>query len=228
MSWFTRGRKHRPADPAARGLVRAHRAEVRLDREILLPETSFDLAAGRTLAVTGPNGAGKTTLLRVLAGLTRPTAGQVRVGGLAPDERSAGFRRAVAALIGMPALARNLTLGEHLRLVATSWGDDLEQAGRRADDLLDALGIDRLVNRFPHELSSGQTQLFTLALTLVRPCDVLLLDEPEQRLDPDRLDLVAGLLERLAHAGTTVVLASHSARLVDRIADDRLEIGTAS
>ena len=194
----------------------------------LLPPVSFELEAGRTLAVVGPNGSGKTTLLRVLAGLTSPSSGTVTVGGGTPDERRPGFRSTVAALLGVPPLARNLTLREYLTLIGISWGVDQPLAERDAGNLLDELGIARLEARFPHELSSGQTQLYVLAVTLARPFRILLLDEPEQRLDADRLSLVGDALSRRQAAGATVVLASHSQHLVKRLTDQTLTLDDRS
>jgi ABC-2 type transport system ATP-binding protein len=203
------------------------RVEVSVGGETLLAPVSFSLGAGEALAVRGPNGSGKTTLLRVLAGLTRPTNGTVTIAGHSVDERDRAFRARVAALIGLPPLARNLTLREHLALIAASWGFGIADSGERADGLLHDLGINRLSSRFPHELSSGQLQLFALALTLSRPFEVLLLDEPEQRLDPDRLELVGGLLRAVVDGGASVILASHSQDLVDRIADSTVNVAEA-
>lgn len=207
--------------------ITAEQVSVTIDREVLLPPVSFSLDAGQALAVTGANGTGKTTLLRVLAGLIPPTAGTAMISGAVPDERRREFRALVAALIGTPPFARNLTLREHLTLVATSWGFSLVAAEVRADQLLGDFGIGRLASRFPHELSSGQTQLFTLALTLSRRFQVLILDEPEQRLDPDRLELVGGVLRGLVEDGVTLIMASHSNALVERVAERVLQLRDA-
>lgn len=205
-------------------VVRADEAGVVLGEQTLLLPVSFNLEAAHTLAVVGPNGSGKTTLLRVLAGLMSLSTGTVTVGGAPPDERQPAFRSRVASLLGVPPLARNLTLREYLTLIAISWGIGADEAARGADDLLEEFGIARLVRRFPHELSSGQTQLYVMAVTLARPFQILLLDEPEQRLDPDRSTLVGDALIRRKNAGATVVLATHSRLLVDRIADQVLTL----
>jgi ABC-2 type transport system ATP-binding protein len=207
--------------------VSAAGVSVAVDSEMLLAPVSFDLDAGETLAVVGSNGSGKTTLLRVLAGLTSPTAGVVMVAGDAPDDRKPAFRGRVAALLGLPPLARDLTLREHMVLVGASWGYTVDQAKERADELLDEFGITRLRSRFPHELSSGQAQLFALALTFSRPFEILLLDEPEQRLDLDRLSVVGGVLRRLADRGITIIMASHSRALVEQVTDRVLDITEA-
>lgn len=206
------------------GAISAVDVGVTRGEHLLLAPVSFALRPGQTLAVVGANGSGKTTLLQVLAGRLPASTGMVTVGGERPDERRPSFRSHVAALLGMPPLARDLTLREYLVLVGISWGRGVDEAEDHADEVLDELGLARLSARFPHELSSGQTQLYVLALTLVRPFDVLLLDEPEQRLDPDRLGLVGDALVRRRDQGATIVLASHSTTLVDGFADQLLTL----
>lgn len=204
--------------------VVADAVRVVFDGVSLLAPTSFRLGVGEALAVTGSNGSGKTTLLRVLAGMQRLSAGSVSVADQVPNPKEPGFRRCLAALIGMPPLARNLTLAEQLALVAASWGDSVPDARAHAAQALAEFEIGRLSQRYVHELSSGQTQLFALALTLIRPCEVLLLDEPEQRLDPERRALLAAALRSRREAGVTLVLASHSPELVQSVCDRTLQL----
>lgn len=178
----------------------------------LLAPVSLDIQRGEILAIRGANGAGKTTLLRVIAGMTPPTVGSVQLDGEPVSERTPGARRRIAALIGVPPLARDLTLAEHLTLIGRSWA--VEAAPEEALALLGQLTLGRFRDRFPHELSSGQTQLFMLALVLARPGDLLVLDEPEQRLDADRTRVIAALLREKAENGTAIILATHSDTLV--------------
>ncbi|NMA76113.1 MAG: ABC transporter ATP-binding protein [Actinomycetales bacterium] len=194
------------------------------DGGVLLLEATGTVGAGEILALTGANGAGKTTLLRVLAGLLEPTAGTVRIAGRAPDDRDRAFRTSLAALIGPPQTARDLTVAEHLRFIAATWGTPSAAAAMQAEQLLEELAIQQLGARFPHELSSGQTQLVALALTLARPARVLLLDEPEQRLDAHRLGLVSAAIRRRAEAGAAIVMATHSPRLREELAEAELAL----
>ena len=216
-----------PPDPASEP-VRFEDVGVVVEDSVLLLEATGSVRAGEVLALTGANGSGKTTLLRVLAGLLAPTAGTVRIAGRAPDDRDRRFRAALAALIGPPQTARDLTVAEHLQFIAATWGTPAAAAARSAQELLEELEITRLARRFPHELSSGQTQLVSMALTLARPAQVLLLDEPEQRLDAERLELVIGALRARAEAGTAVVIATHSPRLRQALADERLHLEEAA
>lgn len=210
--------------PSSDAMIFVRDVRVLIDREVLLPATSLTAQSGETVVLRGPNGSGKTTLLRVLAGLMPPTEGRVSVAGASVDVRDVRFRKRVAALIGLPPMARNLTLLEQLTMVGASWSGDVTNAQEDALNLLDHFQISHLQHRFPHELSSGQTQLFTLALTFARECDVLLLDEPEQRLDGDRLGLVYEKLTELRDRGTTMVIATHSDQLTDNFADHVLTL----
>lgn len=217
------------SSPRSLGLpaVLAEQVGVALRSGTLLAPVDVRLERGEVLAIAGANGSGKTTLLRAVAGLIAPTQGTVRVGGLRPDDRDRRFRSALAALIGPPQTARDLTVSEHLRFVAATWGADADDARATADGLLDELDIMRLADRYPHELSSGQSQLLAIALVLARPAEVLVLDEPEQRLDEDRLDLVIGALRRRADTGCSVLAATHSPQVLDTLADRRQVIREA-
>ena len=188
----------------------------------LLAPVSMTATRGNALVIRGRNGAGKSTLLRVLAGVRQPTHGTVHIDGHAVSERDPRVRRTVAAMIGLPPMAPDLTVHEHVLLVATTWVDDPDAAAELASAVLAELGLTELGTRFPHELSSGQTQLFGLALVLARPFDMLVLDEPEQRLDPEHLDTLIRVLRSRRDDGATVIVATHSSHLADQLSDHTL------
>lgn len=196
-----------------------------VDGVTLLPPTTVRCEAGQALVVRGHNGAGKSTFLRVLAGMRSPTTGTVTIAGARIARRDPAFRRRVAALIGLPPMASDLTVQDHVRLVAATWFPDRDTAESQAADVLGTLGLETLLHRFPHELSTGQQQLVGLALVLARPFDVLLLDEPEQRLDQERLAMVAEVLGRRRDAGAALVIATHSDLLAERLGDRVLDLG---
>jgi ABC-type multidrug transport system ATPase subunit len=192
----------------------------------LLAPISVTARRGEALIVRGSNGTGKSTLLRVLAGASKPSTGTVRIGGVAVVARDRDFRRRVAAMIGIPPMAPDLTVLDHVMLVATTWVDNPRAAAEVTHGVLTELGLNALGERFPHELSSGQTQLFGLGLVLARPFEVLILDEPEQRLDPEHLTTVIRILRARRDDGATLVIATHSPALADELADltVRLEV----
>lgn len=199
-------------------MIEVREVEVVSGAVTLLPSVSVTVGAGDALVVRGRNGSGKSTLLRVLAGTRAASTGSVRIGGAAVTDRDPGFRRRVATMIGLPPMAPDLTVRDHVQLVATTWLGEPAGAERLAAHVLDEVGLSGLGERFPHELSSGQTQLFGLALVLARPCDVLILDEPEQRLDPEHVEAVVRALRARRERGVTLVVATHSEALAEGLA----------
>lgn len=213
---------------APSNMVWAKDLAVQAGGETLLAPVSFEFGAGSVLAIRGANGTGKTTLLRAVSGLIPAIDGAVNVFGERPRPKDHTFRRRVATMIGLPPFATDLTVRDHLRLVASTWRGLRDRADDAADESLVELGIERLGSRFPYELSSGQTQLFGLAITLVRPADLLVLDEPEQRLDTDRIRLLARALESRRARGATMLLATHSEQLTAAVEARTLNLKACS
>lgn len=212
---------------ALTGVVRALDVSKTVHDTTLLAPVTLTADPGECVVLRGPNGSGKTTLLRLLAGLLEPTTGSVTIGGRPADERDPSVRAVVAALIGTPTTYRDLTLIDHLILIHSTWGGDRAIAEEHGERMLTQLGIAHLDDRFPNELSSGQEQLFRLALAFSRPATVLLLDEPEQRLDPDRRAAVAAMVRSRVDDGATVVMASHDPDLTASLASHIVDLAGA-
>ncbi|MCU1480729.1 MAG: transporter ATP-binding protein [Subtercola sp.] len=208
-------------------MIDVDRVGVSLGDVTLLAPVSVVVGRGEALIVRGRNGTGKSTLLRVLAGARKPTAGTVRIGDAVVDGRDRDFRRRVSVMIGLPPMAPDLTVFDHVMLVAATWVDR-EEAEGLSQSVIAELGLKRLGERFPHELSSGQTQLFGLALVLARPFEVLIVDEPEQRLDPGHIESVISVLRARRDRGATLVVATHSVALADGLADRTIYLETAA
>jgi ABC-2 type transport system ATP-binding protein len=204
-------------------LLVAHRVTKEIEGTVLLAPVDLAVRPGECVVLRGGNGSGKTTLLRVLAGTMDPSDGEATVDGTPADERTASVRRDVAALIGAPTAYRDLTLADHLVLVGATWGRGAE-GDEAAAAMLGTFEIGHLAERFPHELSSGQQQLFHLAMVLSRPARVLLLDEPEQRLDTHKRHLLGELLLERKAEGTALVVACHDPDLTEQIADRVLDV----
>jgi ABC-2 type transport system ATP-binding protein len=206
------------------GEVRAEGVGKTIDETTLLLPTDVSADPGECIVLRGPNGSGKTTLLRIIGGLLVPSTGTATIGGREADERDRTVRAAVAALLGAPTTYRDLTLVDHLVLIDSTWGGDPATSDDRGLALLDRLGIAHLDDRFPHELSSGQEQLFRLSLTFSRPASVVLLDEPEQRLDTGKRQVVAELIRERTESGGTVVMACHDPELTAALATRVVDI----
>jgi ABC-type multidrug transport system ATPase subunit len=208
-------------------VLRGAAVGLRIDEAVLLMPTDVELGTAECVVLRGPNGSGKTTLLRLLAGTVQPSEGKATLDGSPVDERDDLTRTAIAALIGAPATYRDLTLVDHLVLIGSTWGKVGPPADDRADEILELLEIGHLAQRFPHELSSGQQQLFHLSMVLVRPSSILLLDEPEQRLDPDKRDLLTRILLERKAAGTGVLIACHDPAMTEALGDTIVDIQPA-
>jgi ABC-2 type transport system ATP-binding protein len=172
----------------------------------VLTGLSLTVPGGSATCVVGENGAGKSTLLRCVSGLQRPESGRIRVLGREPGT-DIDFWRAVVTTVEPATWYPGLTALEHAELVTRAHGLDPDPDGLRA--ALALLGLDGHGDSIPASLSSGQKQRLTLALAFMRPSRLLLLDEPEQRLDPDAKVVVAGLLRNYLAGGGTLLMASH-------------------
>ncbi|WP_432949031.1 ABC transporter ATP-binding protein [Kribbella sp. CA-253562] len=191
------------------------------DRPVI-EDLTFSLAAGRAVALVGPNGAGKTTVLRCIVGAHEPAAGTILLDGVPIDERAEVVRRDVAALLDDLDFFPDLTAAEHLDLLARAHGNP--EPEDLVDTLLDDVGLLAAADQLPGSLSSGQRRRLALATTLVRPRKLLVLDEPEQRLDTAGVAWLAERLQEEKKAGTSVIFASHDPDLVEAVADDTVEL----
>ncbi|WP_129841228.1 ATP-binding cassette domain-containing protein [Streptomyces sp. RFCAC02] len=191
-------------------------SRVRGERQVLAP-FDLDVAPGECVALLGRNGSGKSTLLRIAAGRDRPTTGSVTFDGGPMDENDPRVRARVAVAGDALACYPDLTVRQHLELVATGHG--VPDAELRVTEALAAHGLTSRADALPTELSSGQLQETLLAAALLRPADLLLLDEPEARLDPAaRERLAAALTDRVA-SGTALLLVTHHRPLAAALAD---------
>lgn len=191
----------------------------------ILSTVDFAAESGQIVAVRGRNGSGKSTLLRCLAGLLRPTSGNVTIAGKAPQPAATWFRRSVAVMIDPPPFARDLTVAEHLGLVSLTWNGPTDLS-TTVEELLARWGLGDCALRFPHELSSGQRQLLSLGILAARPSEVIIVDEPEQRLDAVHVELLATHLREFAARGNVVVMATHSDRLQEQTRARAIRLAT--
>ncbi|SFO73265.1 ABC-type multidrug transport system, ATPase component [Geodermatophilus dictyosporus] len=178
------------------------------------------VAPGRALGLVGANGAGKSTLLQTLVGLLAPLAGTVTLAGREVDERRADVRRDVACVLDDEAFFPSLTGREHLLLTARGHG--VRDPEAVVDAEVAAFGLTGRIDALPSRLSSGQRRRLALAAALVRPARLVVLDEPERRLDAGMRTRLAGRLARLRDDGAAVVFACHDADFLRAVADDVL------
>lgn len=180
-----------------------------------LRDCSLEIPRGSVTALVGPNGAGKTTLLRLAVGLTRPSAGSVRVLGLDPHEEAAEALPRVGFLAQEHPLFGGFTVEEMLRAgreLNPGWNDAVARAR------IDELGLPR--KKKVRRLSGGQRAQVALTLALAKRPELLLLDEPVASLDPlARREFMQSVLEAVAERELTVLLSSHILADLERVCD---------
>jgi putative ABC transport system ATP-binding protein len=183
-----------------------------------LHDVSLTVAAGEAVAILGPSGSGKSTLLNLIAGLDRPDSGTVTVAGVRVDglgeAGSARFRRArIGMVFQFFNLLDDLTVTDNVVLPAQLAGMARGEAGRRAAELLDTLGITRHARAYPGRLSGGERQRVAVARALMNRPALLLADEPTGALDTASGEDVSALLAELNADGQTIVVVTHDLAL---------------
>ncbi|RKQ33392.1 ABC transporter ATP-binding protein [Kocuria tytonis] len=180
------------------------------------------VSAGEALVLVGPNGAGKSTVLRTLAGQQPALQGTVELCGQPMRENSPFYREHVSSLFDEDAFFPGLAVRDHLELVARGHG--LDNPGDVVEGALERFGLLPRADSSPYRLSSGQRRRVLLAAALLRPSSLLILDEPEQRLDHSFRKLLTGVLQQARGQGTALVVASHDHDFTRAVASSVLTI----
>lgn len=183
---------------------------------------SMKVHAGEAVALTGRNGAGKSTVLRCLVGADRPDEGTVTVNGTKVTETNPEIRRAVATVIDDLDFFPDLSVVEHLDLLARAHG--LHEPDALVDEVLEEVQLVPQAGQLPSTLSSGQRRRLALATAFVRPRQLLVLDEPEQRLDVEGVAWLGERLKAELDGGLAIVLASHEPALLQAIGARELRL----
>ena len=178
----------------------------------------LDIGAGETVAVMGPSGCGKSTLLHLLGGLDRPSGGEVSLNGRRIDDIGetalARMRRTDVGFVFQAFhLMEELTAIENVELSALLAGRSPRAARRRAEELLEQVGVTDRARFLPSALSGGQRQRVAIARALSNEPLVVLADEPTGNLDSAATLDVLQLFESLHESGQTLVIVTHDARI---------------
>ena len=191
----------------------------------VLRDLSHAFRPGTATGLVGPNGSGKSTLLRVLSALSPPTAGAVRYGDVDVHRQPHAYLASVGVVHDQPDLPGFLTATETLAWIARERGVWDDGAEARHAALLDAVLLDERRDQLTRTYSAGMTRKTQLAAALAARPAVLLLDEPFRALDTEATEAALGLLADFRDGGGLVVLSSHRADLLDRLCDERLDLG---
>jgi ABC-2 type transport system ATP-binding protein len=189
-------------------------------RRTAVDRLSFDVAAGRVTGFVGPNGAGKSTTMRMMVGLTRPDAGEVRCSGVRYRDLKTPART-VGSVLDARCMHPGRTARNHLRATAALSGIS---AGR-VDPVLAEVGLESAADQRAGKFSLGMRQRLALAGALLGEPEILLLDEPSNGLDPDGIRWLRDYLSSFARRGGTVFVSSHLISELSMFADDLVVIG---
>lgn len=180
-----------------------------------LHDVSFEVRRGEVFGCLGPNGAGKTTTLRILLGLLRPTTGDVRVLGSAPDNNSLNYRKRIAALLEHPGILDELSVYENLEFYARIYR--VSDSKKRIEEVMGLTMLETKRNVRAALLSKGMKQKLAIGRILMHDAEIYYFDEPTSGLDPSFQREIRDLLLQLAERNRTVFLNSHNLYEVQEI-----------
>lgn len=189
----------------------------------VLKGADITIKAGEVVAVMGPSGSGKSTLLHALGLLERPERGKVFICGedgwaLSSRKRAELRNRKIGFVFQFHHLLEEFTLKENVMMPCLIAGESGEEAGKKAERLLERVGIIHRASHFPSRVSGGERQRAAIARAIIMKPDVILADEPTGNLDTDTSAEVEKLIMELAEEGRrSFILATHSQDLASAV-----------
>lgn len=197
-------------------MIKVQKLVKRFGLKTVLKGMDFEAGAGEFVGLLGPNGAGKTTFLRILASLSRPTMGEVRIAGYRLPKQAAAVRRKLGVLSHQPMLYGDLTAEENLQFFGKLYAvDDLDN---RVAAGLAQVGLAPRRRDLVRTFSRGMQQRLAIARAVIHDPEILLLDEPYTGLDQDACTMLDKVLKEVAAEGRTVVMTSHDLTRVEDLA----------
>lgn len=210
-----------PASPevvvAVRGLTKVFKDFWGRPKARAVDQVDFEVRRGEVFGLLGPNGSGKSTTVKLLLGLLHPTRGHIEVFGHSP--RHVATKRRIGYLPEESYLYRYLDSGETLAFFGSLFDLPKGERQRRAEQLLDMVGLNQVRYRTVGEFSKGMQRRIGLAQALINDPDLVILDEPTSGLDPIGCREVKDLILALARRGKTVILSSHLLADVEDVCD---------
>jgi heme exporter protein A len=179
----------------------------RFGLKTVLRSLDFNVEQGEFVALLGPNGAGKTTFLRILASLSRPALGDVRIAGYRLPQQAAAVRRRIGVVSHQPLLYGDLTAEENLHFYGRMYG--VNELDKHIGEVLDVVGLANRRRDLVRTFSRGMQQRLAIGRAVLHDPDVMLFDEPHTGLDQEASLMLDTVLQEVAARGRTVVMTSH-------------------
>jgi heme exporter protein A len=179
----------------------------RFGLKTVLRGLDFEVQPGEFVALLGPNGAGKTTFLRILASLSRPSLGDVKIAGYHLPHQAAQVRARLGVVSHLPLLYGDLTADENLNFYARMY--NIPDQHSRISEVLEMVGLESRRRDLVRTFSRGMQQRLAIGRAVLHDPDVVLFDEPYTGLDQDASTMLDEVLKTVAAKGRTVVMTSH-------------------
>ena len=185
----------------------------------VLKDVSFQVADGELVGLIGLNGAGKSTTIKEIIGLLTPYEGQILIDGQTIQGQTEAYHKKIGFIPETPSLYEELTLKEHLEVVALAYDLDWDAAFERAEKLLKLFRLEEKLEWFPVHFSKGMKQKVMIICAFMVQPSLLIVDEPFLGLDPVAIQDLIDLLEEEKKRGTSILMSTHVLDSAERMCD---------
>jgi len=185
----------------------------------VLRQINLEVPQGQFVALLGPNGSGKSTLLRLIAGLSKPTTGDIIIGGWRIPQEAHAVRAQIGMVSHKSLLYENLTARENLLFLARLYNLNALEIDQRVAQLLEQVGLRKRSNDLVRTFSRGMQQRLSIARALLHEPHVLLFDEPYTGLDQDAAGILDTLLAQAHQNQHTIIMSTHQLHRIAQLAD---------
>ena len=200
-------------------MIRLKKLTKRYGTFTAVDDIDLEVSAGELFGFLGPNGAGKTTTLRMIAGILRPTAGTVEIGGVDIERDPITAKAKMGFIPDRPFIYEKLTGAEFLRFVAGLYGQEGADVEHRARELLALFDLDEWRDELVESYSHGMRQKLIVSSAFVHRPEVIVVDEPHVGLDPKSIKILRDIFREYSRRGHTIMMSTHTLETAESLCD---------